>query len=130
MNFYLQPLCWWVRNCSTRLKPDSLSSLDTTSTEARQEGGSAQDPSTKTMVSRTFDVKFPYDTQLTFESLIFSAGENGGLKILPPESTPGHLALTSSSVLGRSCAGLDHCAGSYICTAKIIRGILVVMSTL
>jgi hypothetical protein len=53
-----------------------------TSTKARQEGGSAQDPSTKTMASRTFDVKFPYGTQLTFGSLIFAAGENGELKML------------------------------------------------
>jgi hypothetical protein len=33
-------------------------SNDTMSTETRQEGGNAQDPSKKTMASRTFDVKF------------------------------------------------------------------------
>jgi hypothetical protein len=51
--------------------------------------GSAQDLSTKTMVSRMFDVKFPYGIQLTFGSLIFAVGENGELKILPPGPAPG-----------------------------------------
>jgi hypothetical protein len=50
--------------------------------------------------------------------------------MLSPGPTPGHLAPTSSSTSGRSCAGLSHCAGSYIHTAKIIRGIPVVTSTL
>jgi hypothetical protein len=40
---------------------------DTTSTEARQEGESAQDPFRKIMAPWTFDVKFPLDTQFTFE---------------------------------------------------------------
>jgi hypothetical protein len=35
---------------------------DTTSIEARQEGGSAQDPSEKIMAPWTFDVKFSLDT--------------------------------------------------------------------
>jgi hypothetical protein len=84
---------------------------DTTLIEARQVGGSAQHPSTKTMASRVFDV-FPYDTQLTFGSLIFAAGENGELKMLPPRSVLGHLAPTSSSASDKSCAGPDRCAGS------------------
>jgi hypothetical protein len=49
---------------------------DETSTEARQEGGSAEDPSEKIMASWTFNVKFPYDTQFTFGSLMFAAGED------------------------------------------------------
>jgi hypothetical protein len=100
------------------------------STEAHQKGKSTQDPSTKTMASRTFDVKFCCGTQLTFGSLIFAAGENGELKLLPPGPAPGHLAPMSSSASGRSCVGPSHCAGSYIRTAKIIWGIPVVMSTL
>jgi hypothetical protein len=99
-------------------------------TETRQEWRSAQDPSKKTMTSRTFDVKFPCGTQLTFGSLIFAAEENGQLKMLSLGPAPGHLTPTSSSTSGRSCAGLGHCAGSYIHTAKIIRGIPVVTSTL
>jgi hypothetical protein len=49
---------------------------DETSIEARQEGGSAEDPSEKIMASWTFNVKFPYDTQFTFGSLMFAAGED------------------------------------------------------
>jgi hypothetical protein len=100
------------------------------STQVRQEAGSAQDPSTKIMTSRTFDAKFPCSTQLTFGSLIFTTGENGELKMLPPGPIPGHLAPMSLSASDRSCAGPGHCVGSYICTAKIIRGIPVVTSTL
>jgi hypothetical protein len=92
--------------------------------------GSAQDPSTKTMASRMFDVKFPCGTQLTFGSSIFAAEENGELKMLPLGPAPRHLAPTSSSVSCRSCTGPGHYAGSYICTAKIIQGISIVTSTL
>jgi hypothetical protein len=100
------------------------------STEVHQKGGIAQDPSMKTMASRTFDVKFSCGTQLIFGSLIFAAEENRELKMLSLGLAPGHLAPTSSSMSGRSYAGLGRCAGSYICTAKIIRGIPVVTSTL
>jgi hypothetical protein len=100
------------------------------SIEARQEGGSAQDPSTKIMASRMFDAKFPCGTQLTFGSLIFATGENGELKMLPPGPTPGHLAPMSLSASDKSCTGPGHYVGSYICTAKIIRGIPVMTSTL
>jgi hypothetical protein len=82
------------------------------------------------MASRTFDIKFPCGTQLTFGSLIFDTGENGELKMLKPGPTPGHLALTSSLASVRSCVGPGNCAGSYICTAKIIRGIPIVTSIL
>jgi hypothetical protein len=50
--------------------------------------------------------------------------------MLPPGPAPGHLASMSSSTSARSCAGLGCCAGSYICTAKIIWGIPVVTPTL
>jgi hypothetical protein len=64
----------------------SLSQIydDETSTEARQEGGSAQDLSGEIMAPCTFDVKFPCDNQFTFGSLIFTAGEDENLKMLPP----------------------------------------------
>jgi hypothetical protein len=73
---------------------------------------------------------FPCDTQLTFGSLIFATGENRELKMLPSGLALGHLAPTSSSASGRSCAGPGHYVGSYIHTAKIIQGISVVTSTL
>jgi hypothetical protein len=82
------------------------------------------------MASRTFDVKFPCGTQLTFGSLIFVTEGNRELNMLPPGPAPGHLAWMSSSTSGRSYARPDRCARSYIRTAKIIRGILVVTSTL
>jgi hypothetical protein len=59
---------------------------DTTSTEARQEGASTQDPSEKTMAHWTFDVKFPLGTRFTFGLLTFASGEDGDLKMLPRAS--------------------------------------------
>jgi hypothetical protein len=64
-------------------RSSSQVSDDTTSTEARQVGGSAQDPSGKTMAPWTFNVKFPRGTQFTFGSLTFAAGENEDLEMLP-----------------------------------------------
>jgi hypothetical protein len=101
---------------------------DSTSTEARQEARSAQDPSKKIMASRMFDVKFPCDTQLTFGPLTFATGEDGDLKMLLPGPAPEHVTPTSSSASGRSYVGSCRCARNYICTAKIVRGILVVTS--
>jgi hypothetical protein len=82
------------------------------------------------MALRTFNVKFPYGTQLTFGSLTFATGEDGDLKILPPGPAPKHLALASLLASGGSCSGSDPCAGRYICTAKIIQGIPIVTSIL
>jgi hypothetical protein len=110
--------------------PHHKISDNTTSTEARQEGGSAQDPSRNTMSPRTFDVKFPCDTQLTFGSLTFAAEEDGELKMLSLGPAPEHLALASSATSGGSCSGSDPNAGSYIQIAKIVRGIPVVTSIL
>jgi hypothetical protein len=82
------------------------------------------------MAPWTFDVKFPHDTQLTFGSLTFATEEDGDLKMLLPGPAPEHLALASSSASDGSCLGSDPCAGIYICTTKIVRGILVVTSIL
>jgi hypothetical protein len=109
------------------------------SKEAHQEGGSAQDPSRNIMTPWTFDVKFPLSTQFTFGPLMFAAGEDGDLKMLPPGPALEHLAsadgqapwsLTTSSTSGGAYSGLDPFEGLYICTTKIVRGIPVVMSTL
>jgi hypothetical protein len=110
-----------------------------TSTKAHQEGGSAQDPSRKIMAPWTFDAKFPPGTQFTFGSLTFAVGEDGDLRMLSPGPAPERLtsaygqapwSLKTSSTSGGACSGLDPFAGLYICTAKIIWGILVVTSTL
>jgi hypothetical protein len=82
------------------------------------------------MSPRTFDIKFPCGTQLIFGSLTFAVGEDEDLKMLPLGSASEHLALASSAASGGSCSGSDPYAGSYIQTAKIIQGILVVTSIL
>jgi hypothetical protein len=82
------------------------------------------------MAHRTFDVKFPCGTQITFRSLTSATGEDGDLKMLPPGPAPEHLALASSATSGGSCSGSDPCVESYIRTIKIIRGIPVVTSIL
>jgi hypothetical protein len=103
--------------------------------EARQEGGSVQDPSEKIMTPWTFDVKFSHDTQFTFGSLTFAVREDENLKMLSPGSTPEHLAPVygqapcfpaASSTSGGTCSGLNPCAGLYIRTAKLVQRILVV----
>jgi hypothetical protein len=80
------------------------------------------------MTPWTFDVKFPLDTQFTFGSLTFAAGEDRDLKMLPPAAAPEHTA--SSSTTGGAHSDSDPFAGMYICTAKLVRGIPVVTSIL
>jgi hypothetical protein len=91
------------------------------------------------MTPWTFDVKFPHGTQLTFRSLTFAIGEDGTLRMLPPgpaleRQTLAHgqdqCRLATPSTSGDACSGLDSCAGLYICTTKLIRGILVMTSRL
>ena len=101
---------------------------DTTSTEARQVGGSAQDPSGKAMAPWTFDVKFPLGTQFTFGSLTFAAGEDGDIQMLPPGEATEHTAPSSASSGPREYSGSFD--GTYIRTAKLVRGIPVVTSIL
>jgi hypothetical protein len=103
---------------------------DTTLIEARQEGGSAQDSSRKTMTPWTFNVKFPLGTQFTFGSLTFAVGEDEDLKMLPLGPAPEHPTPSPSSTSGSTCSGLDPLVGLYIHTAKLVRGISIVTSTL
>jgi hypothetical protein len=112
---------------------------DTTSIEAHQEWGSAQDPSGKIMTPWTFDVKFPLGTQFAFGSMMFATGEDEELRMLPPGPGPqcctptdgqAPWSLTASSTLGGAYSGLDPFTGLYIHTVKIIWGIPVVTSTL
>jgi hypothetical protein len=82
------------------------------------------------MAPWSFNVKFPRGTQFTFGSLMFITGEDGDLKMLPRGRTPEHPTPAPSSTSGGTCSGSDHFAGLYIRTAKLIRGILIVTSTL
>jgi hypothetical protein len=120
-------------------RSSSQISDNTTSIEARQEGGSAQDPSGKIITSWMYDVKFPLSTQFIFGSLTFATGEDRELWMLPPGSALERRAptnrqapwsLTTSSTSGGACSGLDSFVGFYIHTTKIVRGIPVMMSTL
>jgi hypothetical protein len=119
------------------LYPYHKISDDEISTEARQEGGSAQNPSGKIMAPWMFDVKFSCGIQLTFGSLSFTAGEDGDLKMLLLEAVPERLALehgqascslANSSTSGDACLGVDPWVGLYIRTAKLVRDIPVVTS--
>jgi hypothetical protein len=82
------------------------------------------------MAPCSFDVKFPLGTQFTFESLMFDAGEDGDLKMLPPGPAPEHPTPAPSSTSGGVCSGSDPFAGLYIRTAKLVRDIPIMTSTL
>jgi hypothetical protein len=124
----LRPLVGASSSSSSASTPDQDSSDDYP--KIHQEGGSAQDQSGKTIALWTFNVKFPRGTRFTFGTLTFTAGKDGDLKILPSGPAPEHLALALTSALGGSCSGLDPCAGFYIRTTKLIRGIPIVTSIL
>jgi hypothetical protein len=78
----------------------------------------------------TFDIKFPLGTQFIFGSLTFAAGEDGDLKMLAPGPMPEHPTLAPSSTSDGVCSGSDPFAGLYIRTAKLVRSIPIVTSTL
>jgi hypothetical protein len=80
------------------------------------------------MTPWTFDVKFPLGTKFTFGSLTFAAGEDGDLRMLPPGEVTEHTAPSSAS--SGTQVDSDFFDGLYICTAKLVRGILVVMTIL
>jgi hypothetical protein len=82
------------------------------------------------MAPCSFDVKFPRGTQFTFGSLTFVAGEDEDLKMLPPGAALEHPAPAPSSTSGNTCSGSNPFAGLYIRTAKLVRGIPIVTSTL
>jgi hypothetical protein len=91
------------------------------------------------MAPCTFDVKFSLNTQFTFRSLMFAAGEDEDLRILPPRPALERLtptdgqaswSLMTSPTSGGVCSSLDPFTRLYICIAKIVQGISVMMSTL
>jgi hypothetical protein len=98
------------------------------STEARQVGVCAQDPSGKAMTPWTFDIKFSRGTEFTFGSLTFAAGEDGDLRMLPPGEAAEHITPLSAS--SETQAESDLFDGPYIHTVKLVRGIPVVMTIL
>jgi hypothetical protein len=61
---------------------------------------------------------------------MFAIGEDGDLKMLPPGLAPEDPTPATKSTSCSTCSGLDPFAGSYIRTAKLIRGIPIVTSTL
>jgi hypothetical protein len=75
-------------------------------------------------------MKFPIDTQFTFGSLTFVVRDDRDLKMLPSGPAPEHPTPAPLSTSGGACLGLDSFAGLYIYTAKLVRGILIVTSTL
>jgi hypothetical protein len=82
------------------------------------------------MTPYNFDMKFPLGTQFTFGSLMFAAGEDRDLKMLPPGLAPEHPTPATSSASGGACSGLDPFTGLYFRNTKLVRGIPIVMSTL
>jgi hypothetical protein len=80
------------------------------------------------MTPWTFDIKFPRGTEFTFGSLTFAAGEDGDLRMLPPDEATEHIAPSSAS--SETQAESDLFDGSYIHTVKLVRGIPVVTTIL
>jgi hypothetical protein len=80
------------------------------------------------MAPWTFDVKFPLGTKFTFGSLTFAVGEDGDLRMLPPDETTEHTAPSSAS--SGTQADSDFFDGLYIRTTKLVRGIPVVTTIL
>jgi hypothetical protein len=86
------------------------------------------------MAPGIFSVKFPYDTQFTFGSLMFAVREDGNLELLTHGPTLKQLALVyghapylsaSSSTSGGACSDLNPYAGPYHPAAKTTQGILI-----
>jgi hypothetical protein len=50
--------------------------------------------------------------------------------VLPPGPVPEHFTPAPSSTSGSTCSDLDLFVGLYICTAKLVRGIPIMTSTL
>jgi hypothetical protein len=85
----------------------------------------------KPMALWTFNIKFPYDTQFIFRSLMFTAGEDGNLKLLTRGPAPRHPAPiygmspyypTGPSKSGGACSGLNPHIWSYYLSAMTSQG--------
>jgi hypothetical protein len=80
------------------------------------------------MAPWTFDVKFPLGTNFTFGSLMFAAGEDGDLRMLPPGEATEHTAPSPAS--SETQADSDFFDGPYIRKVKLVQGIPVVTTIL
>jgi hypothetical protein len=78
------------------------------------------------MAPWTFNIKFPYDTQFIFGSLMFAVGDDGNLELLTQGPAPRHFTLvygispyypTNPSTSGGACSGLNPHAGLYYLSA-------------
>jgi hypothetical protein len=105
----------------------------------RQERESAPDPSGWLMAPWTFNIKFLYNTQFIFGSLMFAVGEDGSLELLTQSTAPKHPASvygqapylpSNPSTLGGTCSGLNPYAGSYYRSARTSRGLSIWKSIL
>jgi hypothetical protein len=70
------------------------------------------------MAPWTFDIKLPRDTEFTFGSLTFAAGEDEDLRMLPSGEAPKHIDPSSAS--SKTQAESDLFDGSYIRTVKLV----------
>jgi hypothetical protein len=87
------------------------------------------------MTPCTFSIKFPYGTQFTFRSLMFTTGEDGNLELLTQGPAPKRLTsmygqapyfpASSSTSGGSAYLGLNPYVGSYHRVAKTAQGILI-----
>jgi hypothetical protein len=87
----------------------------------------------------TFDIKFPCDTQFTFGSLTFDAGEDKNLKMLTLGPATERLTPVYgqapyfpaiSSTTGGARSDLDPYAGLHIHIIKLVQGIPIMASIL
>jgi hypothetical protein len=83
------------------------------------------------MAPWTLGIKFPYDTQFIFRSLMFATGEDGKLELLTRGSVPRHLAPvygktpyrpTDPSTSGEACLGRNPYALSYYLVTMTLQG--------
>jgi hypothetical protein len=84
------------------------------------------------MTPWTLRVKFPYDTQFIFGSLIFSAGEDENLDLLTQGPVPMHPAPicgkasyypADPSTSGKTCSGLNPYVAPYYLSAMTSQGL-------
>jgi hypothetical protein len=80
------------------------------------------------MTPWTFNIKFPRGIKFTFGSLMFAAGEDGDVRMLPPGEAAEHIAPSSASI--ETQAESDLFDGPYIRMVKLVRGIPVVTTIL
>jgi hypothetical protein len=86
------------------------------------------------MTPWTLRIKFPYDTQFIFGSLMFSAGEDKNLDLLTQDPMPRHPASiygkapyypANPSTSGEACSGLNPYVAPYYLSAMTSQGLLI-----